>query len=123
MNQYICYVTGNDVIGYTFMKNVVELANKGATLQEGKVPSLRFPHSAFMVLNTEELMESKPGVRYQIVVEKLTKEQLDELEWPEFKALVKKATGQTGRDRQLLTNQYLKAAFGGDDVQVKEEVK
>lgn len=123
MNQYICYVTGNDVIGYTFMKNVVELANKGATLQEGKVPSLRFPHSAFMVLNTEELMESKPGVRYQIVVEKLTKEQLDELEWPEFKALVKKATGQTGRDRGVLTQHYLKAAFGGDDVQVKEEVK
>lgn len=112
MNKYICYVTGSDAIGYSFIKNVVELASKGATLQAGKIPCLRFPHSAFMVYNTEELMEDKPGFRYQIIHEQYTKEQLDEMEWEDLKKLIKKATGKTGRDRNLLTNYYLKVMAG-----------
>lgn len=112
MNKYICYVTGADSIGYSFMKNVIELAQKGAVLQEGKVPCMRFPHSAFLVLHTEELMEDKPGFRYQIIHEQYTKEQLDEMEWEDLKKLIKKSTGKTGRDRSLLTNYYLKVMSG-----------
>ena len=110
MNEYKILVTGNDGIGYNFMSNVVELANMGATLEEGKVPCLRFPFSAWMYLKTDELMESKPGFQFQIMQENFTKEQLDDMEWPEFKACVKKKYGITGRDRQLLTSQYLKAS-------------
>lgn len=110
MNEYKVLVTGSDSIGYSFMKNIVELANMGATLEDGKVPSLRFPQSAWMYLQTAELMENKPGFQFQIMQENFTKEQLDELEWSEFKAVVKKKYGITGRDRTLLTNQYLKAS-------------
>ena len=110
MNEYKVLVTGSDSIGYSFMKNIIELANKGAVLEEGKVPALRFPHSAWMYLNTEELMVNKPGFQFQIMQEIFTKDQLDELEWSEFKAVVKKKYGITGRDRTLLTNQYLKAS-------------
>lgn len=112
MNHYIVYVTGSDAIGYSFMKNVTELAGKGASLQEGKIPCMRFPHSAFMTYKTDELMEDSPGFRYQIIHEQYTKEQLDEMEWEDLKKLIKKATGKTGRDRQLLSNYYLKVMSG-----------
>lgn len=110
MNEYKVLVTGNDSIGYNFMKNVVELASMGATLEEGKVPTMRFPFSAWMHLKTDELMESKPGFQFQIMQENFTKEQLDQLEWAEFKAVVKKKHGIGGRDRQVMTSQYLKAS-------------
>jgi hypothetical protein len=123
MNNYLCYITGQDGIGYSFIKNLVELANKGAKLQEGKVPCMRFPYSAFMELQTEDLMEDKPGFKFQVVQENYTRDQLDALEWSDFKAFVKKKHGIGGRDRAVMTNQYLKTAFGGDDPEVKEEDK
>ena len=122
-NEYKVYVTGNDTLGYKFIQNLVDLANKGAVLEEGKVPRLSFPHSAWMHLKTDELLENKPGVQYQIIQENFTREQLDALEWPEFKAFVKKKHGIAGRDRQVMTTQYLKAAFGGDDPEVKKVVE
>lgn len=110
MNEYKVLVTGNDAIGYAFMKNVVELAGLGAVLEEDKVPSLRFPQSAWMYLKTKDLMENKPGFQFQIMQETFTKEQLDDLEWAEFKAVVKKKHGIGGRDRSVMTSQYLKAS-------------
>lgn len=116
-NKYLVYVTGADSIGYSFMKNVIEMASKGAILQEGKVPSMRFPHSAFMEFETDELMQDNPGFRFQIIHEHFTKEQLDEMEWEDLKKLIKKATGKTGRDRQLLSNYYLKVIAGEEPEQ------
>lgn len=110
MNEYKVLVTGSDSIGYSFMKNVVELANMGAVIEDNKVPALRFPHSCWMYLQTKELMENKPGFQFQIMQEIFTKEQLDDMDWAEFKTVVKKKYGITGRDRTLLTNQYLKAS-------------
>lgn len=110
MNEYKVFVTGSDSIGYAFIKNVVELANKGATLEEGKVPRLSYPHSAWFDFKTDELMENKPGFQFQIVQELFTKEQLDDMDWEELKRTVKKKYGISGRDRNLLVTQYLKAS-------------
>lgn len=109
-NEYKVLVTGNDGIGYNFMNNVVELANMGATLEEGKVPTMRFPYSCWMYLKTDELMESKPGFQFQIMQEVFTKDQLDDMDWETLKATVKKKYGISGRDRNLLVTQYLKAS-------------
>lgn len=110
MNEYLVLVTGSDSIGYSFMQNVIELANMGAVLEDNKVPALRFPHSCWMYLRTKELMENKPGFQFQVMQENFTKEQLDDMEWSEFKAVVKKKHGIGGRDRQVMTSQYLKAS-------------
>lgn len=109
MNEYKVLVTGNDSIGYNFMKNVVELASMGATLEEGKVPTMRFPFSAWMYLKTDKLMESKPGFQFQVMQENFTKEQLDDMDWPEFKAVLKRKFGIGGRNREQMTREYLKA--------------
>ena len=110
MNEYKVLVTGNDSIGYSFMKNVIELASMGATLEEGKVPTMRFPFSAWMYLQTDELMESKPGFQFQIMQENFTKEQLDGLDWPDFKHTLKRKYGIGGRNREQMTREYLKAS-------------
>lgn len=108
MNRYLIYITGSDNIGYSFAQNLVTYANKGATLLEDKVPSMRFPYSAWMFLATKEKLKNEPGVQIQIIEEKLTKEELEAFDWETFKAKVKKA-GVSGRDRQLMTTKYLKA--------------
>ncbi len=105
MNKYLVYVTGSDSIGFSFIKNVATLAAKGATLQEGKVPSMSFPHSAFMILETEEQLQDSPGFRYQIIQEKVPREELEAMEWDLLRAVCKKR-GVTGRDRQQIIRQY-----------------
>ena len=115
MNKYICYVTGADSIGYSFMKNVIELAQKGAVLQEGKVPCMRFPHSAYMILHTDELMKDKPGFRYQIVDINYTKEYLESFPIEEMRALVAEK-GVKGRDKNKMIKQYLAACESGKNV-------
>lgn len=112
MNRYLVYVTGTDNIGYAFMQNVVELAGKGATLKADTTPCMRFPYSAWFFLETEELMQDRPGVKFQIIEEKYTRDQLDDMSWEQLKKVVKKAYGITGRDRAVLSREYLKAAFG-----------
>lgn len=115
MNRYICYVTGADSIGYSFMKNVIELAQKGAVLQEGKVPCMRFPHSAFLVLHTEDLMEDKPGFRFQIVDIQYTKEYLESFPIEEMRSLVAEK-GIKGRDKNKMIKQYLAACESGKNI-------
>lgn len=114
MNEYKILVTGNDGIGYNFIKNVIELANMGATLEEDKVPTMRFPFSAWMYLKTDELMENKPGFQFQIMQENFTKEQLDDMDWDTFKYTLKRKFGLGGRNREQMTREYLKAAFGDE---------
>lgn len=110
MNEYKVYVTGSDTLGFSFIKNIVALSAKGAVLEEGKVPSMTFPHSAWFYLQTDELMSDSPGFRFQIIQELFTKEQLDDMDWETLKSTVKKKYGISGRDRNLLVTQYLKAS-------------
>ena len=121
-NKYIVLVTGTkDSLGFDFMRNVVALANKGAVLQEGKVPFMRFPHQAFMYFETEEIMENTPGFQFQRIQELYTKEQLEAMEWDDMKHVVRRDTGLTGRSRDLLIRQYLKAV-GQESSEDSEEV-
>lgn len=115
MNKYLVYVTGSDSLGYSFMKNMVEIANKGAVLQEGKVPRLNYPHSAFLMLHTEELMVDKPGFRYQVVDINYTKEHLESLPIETMRHLVAEQ-GVKGRDKVKMIKQYLAACESGKDV-------
>jgi len=108
VNEYKVLVTGSDAIGYSFIKNIVELANMGAVLEDNKIPGMRFPHQAWMYLKTKELMENKPGFQFQIMQENFTREQLDDMEWAEFKAVLKRKFDIGGRNREQMTREYLK---------------
>jgi hypothetical protein len=135
-NKYEVLVGGSDTIGQDFIKNVVEFANKGATLKGGEAAILRFPHSVKMLLETEEELESKPcflvfpisepkkerevAEAAKLKLEQDAKEsllevkraemkiKLEAMEWEDFKKEVAKK-GVKGRERQTMQNLYLKA--------------
>lgn len=121
MNKYMVYVTGNDSIGFSFLKNCTTIANKGAKIMENKVPCMRFPYGAWFLFETEELMENTPGFQFQRIQELYTKEQLDEMSWDDFKHVLKRDFNITGRNRDLMVRQYLKAV-GQESSEDSEEV-
>lgn len=53
LNKYHIHVTSSDSLGLNLIENIIALANQGATLKEGTLPSMRFPHSCSMVLEAE----------------------------------------------------------------------
>jgi len=130
MALYEIHVTSKDHIGMNFLENVIELANKGATQKEGTIPMMRFPFNAKMVIETEDEPEASPHMRVFNMSEgareisiikpeaatgfsfdlgtktKMTKEDIDALEWKEFKDACK-AAGFGGRDRAQMTKKLL----------------
>lgn len=130
--KYQLIVKCGNSLGFGWLEQIVELANQGAKLQEGVMQALRFPHTCYMeiesdvepiatpfirvfredksevfIIKEEEETGSGDGFSMDLTVRK-TKEELDALEWDEFKALLK-ANGIGGRDRNKMTNQYLAA--------------
>lgn len=63
MNKYILHITSADNLGLAFLSDVVAAANMGAVLQEGTLPSLRFPQIATMVLEAETHPTPKASLR------------------------------------------------------------
>lgn len=64
MSKYHIYVTGPDAIGLAWITNIIEVANHGAKIKEGTIPSLRFPHSVSMELEADNPPAiARPGIR------------------------------------------------------------
>lgn len=53
MNKYHIHVTSSDSLGLNMIENIIAMANMGATLKPGTLPSMRFPHSCSMILESE----------------------------------------------------------------------
>lgn len=138
MFQYEITITGSDLIGVTFIKRLLEFSGKGAVLKEDRSLNLRFPQRCTMSLETEEKLESSPGIIITDVAAKkskkakdepaslvvdsvvedeaeetspskgLTEEQLAELSWNDFREAVGKA-GVKGTKRETMVGEYLVA--------------
>lgn len=52
-NKYHLHITSSDSLGLNLIENIIEMANLGATLKPGTLPSMRFPHSCSMELEAE----------------------------------------------------------------------
>ncbi len=128
--KYEMIVKCGNNIGLGWLETIVDLANQGATLKEGVRNSFKFPHICWMEIEAEEDPIATPFIRVfredksEVAIikqdqefaakfsldvsdgKRLTKEQLDSMEWKAFKALLK-LDNITGRDRKLMTTQYL----------------
>jgi hypothetical protein len=95
-----------------FINRVIEAAQQGAVLKERTCPRLKgMPYAVELTLETDKGIDSKPGVNAIPVPESekiYTKEELEALEWSDFKKACK-GYNLTGRDRNLLTTRYLQA--------------
>lgn len=63
MNKYHIHVTSSDSLGMNMVENVIKLANMGAVMKPGTIPSMRFPHSVSMVLEAEEAPYTSACIR------------------------------------------------------------
>lgn len=63
MSKYLIYVSSGDTIGYDWIKNIVAMANLGATLQDGHIPQMRFPQGAYMELEADTPPVPREGVK------------------------------------------------------------
>lgn len=132
MSLYELHVRSADPMGFGMIETIVELANGGATIKEGVLPRLSFPHSIILVIETEEEPTPTPTVRVfnmsesarEILIESeenqassfsmsfesapTTKEELDKMEFKDFRELCK-TVGVKGRDRTQMTREYIKA--------------
>lgn len=61
--KYHIHVTSKDSLGMNLIENVILLANMGATMKEGTLPAMRFPHSVSMVLEADEPPTPSPVMR------------------------------------------------------------
>lgn len=117
MNTYKIKVKSPDVIGLQWLKNVVEIANKGGVIDDSFLFRVQFPHEVTMILETEDKLETditKGIVVYPVLIAK-TKEEMEGMDWEDFKKECR-AWGISGRHRETMTNQYLKATKQVDGV-------
>ena len=112
VNKYEIQLGPVDVLGIKWLDNLIRFIKMGAEVKEGHTPKAKFPHHAWLTIETSELLRNEPGVQVFKIDEVYTREQLDAMEFPELREAVK-SRGVKGRDRQLMTRQYL-AATGQD---------
>lgn len=60
---YDIHIKGSDALGFNFLRDIVAMANLGATMKVGVWPRLTFPHHARMVLESEVEPEATPHIR------------------------------------------------------------
>lgn len=108
MNAYKLLITSQDYHGVNFIENIAKYSAMGATFDHTIHLFNDYPHSCTMLIETEEFLKSEVCVDVVVVKEEWTKEELDKLEWEDFKKLV--ATKQVnGRHRETMSNLFLKA--------------
>lgn len=112
MNKYEVVVSDTDSLGIEFFQNCVKIAQQGGVLKDGVTVRLQFPRAAVFEITTEEFLETKLGFQVVPVDIQYTKEMLDNLEWSDFKNVVKRLVPK-GRDRAVMTTQYLEACKTG----------
>lgn len=112
VNKYEIQLGPVDTLGVKWLDNLIRFIKMGAEVKEGHHPSLKFPQHAWLTIETSELLRNEPGVQVFKIDEVYTREQLDAMEFLEFREAVK-SRNVRGRDRTIMTRQYL-AATGQD---------
>jgi hypothetical protein len=108
MNNYKLLITSQDYHGVNFIENIAKYSGKGAVIDKTVHLFNDYPHSCTMTIVTEEFLKSEPSVDVVVVKEEWSKVGLDSLDWEEFKKLVG-TKGVTGRQRETMSNLFLKA--------------
>lgn len=119
VNKYEIQLGPVDVLGIKWLENLIRFIKMGAEVKEGHTPKAKFPHHAWLTIETSELLRNEPGVQVFKIDEVYTREQLDAMEFPAFRDAVKSRQIR-GRDRQIMTRQYL-AATGQDANAISKE--
>lgn len=106
MSKYNIELFGTSVVGIEFIKNLAKYSKLGAEIIEGKPLRNKFPHKAYLYIETETLLESETGVNVIRLDSPYTKQELLDMEWDDFREIVREH-GVTGRSRDVMIHKYL----------------
>jgi hypothetical protein len=106
-NKYEIHLGPVDALGIKYLQNLIRFIKLGAEIKEGTTPTSTFPHRAWLTYETTDLLKNEPGVQVFVLSETFTREQLEAMDWDEFRAACKKKQVK-GRDRTVMLTQYLK---------------
>lgn len=112
MNTYKITLKSTDIVGVKWLHNIVRFANMGAVIEDRFFTKTSFPHEVTMILETDTDFrietDMKEGIIVYPVMVAKTKEEMDAMEWNEFKKECR-TWGISGRQRDTMLNQYMKA--------------
>ncbi len=115
-------VTAADPVA--FVKRLLEAGKEGATLKDRTFPRIKgIPYVAELEIDTDIGVDSKPGVNaipVPLSERVYTKEELDAMEWDDFRAAVQ-SKGIKGRRRDNMVVQYMKAVAGEPVISEEDE--
>lgn len=107
-----------------FVKRLLEAGKNGAVLKDRTFPRIKgVPFVTELEIDTDIGFESKPGVNaipVPLGERVYTKEELDAMEWDEFRAAVQ-SKGVKGRRRENMVVQYIKIVNGEESPSQEED--
>ena len=108
VNEYEIQLGPVDHLGHKWAENLIKYTKLGAEVKKGSLIKATFPHHVWLTISTSEVLKNEPGVQVFRINETFTKEQLEVMEWSDFRDAVAQKRIR-GRKRDDMMRAYLKA--------------
>ena len=121
VNEYEIQLGPVDHLGHKWAENLIKYTKLGAEVKKGSLIKATFPHHVWLTISTSEVLKNEPGVQVFRINETFTKEQLEVMEWLEFRDAVAQKRIR-GRKRDDMMRAYLKATGQDPDAISKNKL-
>ena len=121
VNEYEIQLGPVDHLGHKWAENLIKYTKLGAVVKKGSLIKATFPHHVWLTISTSEVLKNEPGVQVFRINETFTKEQLELMDWDEFRSAVAQKRIR-GRKRDDMMRAYLKATGQDPDAISKNKL-
>ena len=121
VNEYEIQLGPVDHLGHKWAENLIKYTKLGAEVKKGSLIKATFPHHVWLTISTSEVLKNEPGVQVFRINETFTKEQLELMDWDEFRSAVAQKRIR-GRKRDDIMRAYLKATGQDPDAISKNKL-
>ena len=121
VNEYEIQLGPVDHLGHKWVENLIKYTKLGAEVKKGSLIKATFPHHVWLTISTSEVLKNEPGVQVFRINETFTKEQLELMDWDEFRSAVAQKRIR-GRKRDDMMRAYLKVTGQDPDAISKNKL-
>ena len=121
VNEYEIQLGPVDHLGHKWAENLIKYTKLGAEVKKGSLIKATFPHHVWLTISTSEVLKNEPGVQVFRINETFTKEQLELMDWDEFRSAVAQKRIR-GRKRDDMMRAYLKVTGQDPDAISKNKL-
>ena len=121
VNEYEIQLGPVDHLGHKWAENLIKYTKLGAEVKKGALIKATFPHHVWLTISTSEVLKNEPGVQVFRINETFTKEQLEVMEWSDFRDACQSKKIR-GRKRDDMMRAYLKVTGQDPDAISKNKL-